>query len=182
MSEGSSAAGYKLIELDLSKSKPSALIQKGDQQVWVGLRSEMLFAVNRTISLSKLEKREGVQYVKGETEPFTGTAIANYDDNSKWETPYKDGKMHGIQVVYRDEVLFKERFYIDGKQDGISIKYDRETGRKIFETLYKNGKRSFRYEYNRWGNLEQKKLYENGKRSMRMKWDRYGKLVEKETF
>jgi len=39
-----------------------------------------------------------------------------------------------------------------------------------------------RYEYNRYGNLEQKELYENGKRSLRMKWDRFGKLVEKETF
>jgi hypothetical protein len=182
VSEGRSAAGYKLIELDLSKSQPSALIQKGDQQVWVGLRSEMPFAVNRTISLSKLEKREGVQYVKGETEPFTGTAIANYDDNSKWETPYKDGKRHGIQVVYRDELLCEERSYIDGKQDGISIQYDRETGRKIFETVYKNGKISFRYEYNIWGNLEQKEFYENGKKSLRMKWDRYGKLVDKETY
>ena len=182
VSEGRSAAGYKLIELDLSKFQPSALIQKEDQQVWVGLRSEMLFAVNRTISLSKLEKREVVQYVKGETEPFTGTAIANYDDNSKWETPYKDGKMHGMQVVCRDEVLSEERSYIDGKRDGIGIKYDPETGRKMLETLYKNGIRSLRMEYNRYGNLEQKELYENGKRSLRMKWDRFGKLVEKETY
>ena len=133
-------------------------------------------------ALSKLEKREGVQYVKGETEPFTGTEIANYEDNSKWETPYKDGKMHGMQIVYRDEVLYEKRSYIDGKRDGSWIKYDPETGRKTFETLYKNGKRSLRYEYNRYGNLEQKELYENGKRSLRMKWDRSGKLVEKETF
>ena len=103
--EGKFASGYKLIELDISKSQPSALIQKGDQQAWIGLRLGMPVPVNRTISLSKLEKREGVQYVKGETEPFTGTAIANYEDNSKWETPYKDGKMHGMQILYRDEVL-----------------------------------------------------------------------------
>jgi len=103
--EGKFASGYKLIELDISQSQPSALIQKGDQQAWIGLRLGMPVPVNRTISLSKLEKREGVQYVKGETEPFTGTAIANYEDNSKWETPYKDGKMHGMQILYRDEVL-----------------------------------------------------------------------------
>ena len=182
MEEGKFASGYKLIELDLSKSQPSALIQKGDQQAWIGLRLGMPVPVNRTISGTKLEKREGVQYVKGETEPFTGTEIANYEDNSKWETPYKDGKMHGMQIVYRDEVLYEKRSYIDGKRDGIWIKYDPETGRKTFETLYKNGKRSLRYEYNRYGNLEQKELYENGKRSLRMKWDRFGKLVEKETY
>ena len=37
--EGRSTTGYKLIELDLSKSQPSALIQKGDQQAWIGLGS-----------------------------------------------------------------------------------------------------------------------------------------------
>ena len=180
--EGKFSSGYKLIELDTSQSQPSALIQKGDQQAWIGFRSGMPVPVNRTISGTKLEKREGVQYFKGETEPFTGTAIANYEDNSKWETPYKDGKMHGMQILYRDEVLYDKRSYIDGKRDGIWIKYDPETGRKTFETLYKNGKRSLRYEYNRYGNLEQKELYENGKRSLRMKWDRFGKLVEKETY
>ena len=180
--EGKFASGYKLIELDISQSQPSALIQKGDQQAWIGLRLGMPVPVNRTISLSKLEKREGVQYVKGETEPFTGTAIANYEDNSKWETPYKDGKRHGMQIVYRNEVLFEKRSYIEGKRDGIGIKYDPETGRKMSETLYKNGKLSLRMEYNRYGNLEQKELYENGKRSLRMKWDRFGKLVEKETY
>ena len=182
MEEGKFASGYKLIELDLSKSQPSALIQKGDQQAWIGLRLGMPVPVNRTISGTKLEKREGVQYVKGETEPFTGTEIANYEDNSKWETPYKDGKMHGMQILYRDKVLYMKRSYIDGKRDGSWIKYDPETGRKTFETFYKNGNRSLRYEYNRYGNLEQKELYENGKRSLRMKWDRSGKLVEKETY
>ena len=87
-----------------------------------------------------------------------------------------------MQIVYRDEVLFEKRSYIDGKRDGIGIKYDPETGRKMSETLYKNGKLSLRMEYNRYGNLEQKELYENGKRSLRMKWDRFGKLVEKETY
>ncbi len=36
--EGKFSSGYKLIELDLSKSQPSALIQKGEKQAWVGLR------------------------------------------------------------------------------------------------------------------------------------------------
>ena len=32
------ASGYKLIKLDLSKSQPSALIQKGEKKAWIGLR------------------------------------------------------------------------------------------------------------------------------------------------
>ena len=39
----------------------------------------------------KLEKREGVQYVKGETEPFTGMRLPTMRQ-FKVETPYKDGK------------------------------------------------------------------------------------------
>ena len=36
--EGKFVSGYKLIQLDLSKSQPYALIQKGEKQAWVGLR------------------------------------------------------------------------------------------------------------------------------------------------
>ena len=182
LSPGQRSRGIKLLQVK-GDEDPYVVLERNGLQGRVFLnKARPSVPVNRTISLSKLEKREGVQYVKGETEPFTGTEIANYEDNSKWETPYKDGKMHGMQIVYRDEVLYEKRSYIDGKRDGSWIKYDPETGRKIFETLYKNGKRSLRYEYNRYGNLEQKELYENGKRSLRMKWDRSGKLVEKETY
>ena len=60
-----------------------------------------------------------------------------------------------MQIVYRDEVLFEKRSYIDGKRDGIGIKYDpRPEGRCL--KPYKNGKLSLRMEYNRYGNLEQK--------------------------
>ena len=37
--EGKFSSGYKLIELDTSQSQPSALIQKGDQQAWIGFRT-----------------------------------------------------------------------------------------------------------------------------------------------
>ena len=179
---GQRSRGIKLLQVQ-GYNYPYVVLERNGLQGRVFLyKARPSVPVNRTISGTKLEKREGVQYVKGETEPFTGTAIANYEDNSKWETPYKDGKMQGMQILYRDEVLYEKRSYIDGKRDGIWIKYDPETGRKTFETFYKNGKRSLRYEYNRYGNLEQKELYENGKRSLRMKWDRSGKLVEKETF
>jgi hypothetical protein len=182
LSPGQRSRGIKLLQVK-GDDDPFVVLERNGLRGRVFLnKSRPSVPVNRTISLSKLEKREGVQYVKGETEPFTGTAIGNYEDNSKWETPYKDGKRHGMQIVYRNEVLCEKRSYIDGKRDGIGIKYDSETGRKLCETLYKNGKLSLRMEYNRYGNLEQKELYENGKRSLRMKWDRFGKLVEKETY
>ena len=55
----------------------------------------------REIARQKLEKREGVQYVKGETEPFTGTAFLSYANGSKSEvTPYVDGKINGTEINY----------------------------------------------------------------------------------
>ncbi len=48
--EGKYASGYKLIKLDLTKSQPSALIQKEEEKAWVGLRlgdsTEQLDMVN----------------------------------------------------------------------------------------------------------------------------------------
>ena len=76
--EGKSSSGYKLIELDTSQSQPSALIQKENRQAWIGLRLGMPNPVKREIARQKLERRGGVLgllYVKGETEPFTGTSI-----------------------------------------------------------------------------------------------------------
>ena len=58
------------------------------------------FALTRDV----LEERDGVQYVKGETEPFAGKHFEYYEDGSKtWETPYVDGKEHGTQIWYRED-------------------------------------------------------------------------------
>jgi len=49
--EGKFASGYKLLEMDLSKSQPSALIQKGEKKAWVGLRlGDSSNQMNRTKS------------------------------------------------------------------------------------------------------------------------------------
>ena len=58
--EGKSSSGYKLIELDTSQSQPFALIQKGDQQAWIGLRLGMSNPLKRAIARQKLERRGGV--------------------------------------------------------------------------------------------------------------------------
>ena len=62
--EGKFASGYKLIELDISnKSQPSALIQKGDQQAWIGLRTSA-----RT-RLNDKEFAKGVQQTESGKDP-----------------------------------------------------------------------------------------------------------------
>ena len=144
--KGRSAAGYKLIELDLSKSRPSALIQKGDQQAWIGLRSEIVPRI-RVVGSDELEKRQGdsgttpIMYVKGESEPFTGTAIEYREDGSKkWETPYVDGKEHGTVIAYyEDGSKWQEIPWVDGKRHGTAIAYY-EDGSKQRENPYVDGK------------------------------------------
>jgi hypothetical protein len=142
--EGSSGAGYKLIELDLSKFQPSALIQKGDQQAWIGLRSGMPNPVKREIARQKLERRGGVLgllYVKGETEPFTGTSIKYRVDGSKsFEMPYVDGKLDGMAINYYEDGSKRwETPYVNGKPYGTAIEYN-EDGSKSAEYVFENGK------------------------------------------
>ena len=159
--EGKSSSGYKLIELDLSKSQPSALIQKGDRQAWIGLRLGISISVNPKATEDELKKHHGIVYRKGESEPFTGTEIRYYEDGSKWkemryvdgkpqgmeiqfredgskcmETPWVDGKRIGMEIAYyKDGSKFSETPYVDGNANGSGIKY-RQDGSKESETTY----------------------------------------------
>ena len=151
VAEGRSASGYKLIELDLSKSQPSALIQKGDQQAWVGLRSGTPFPVNREIPRQKLERRGGILgllYVKGETEPFTGTAFLSYANGTKSEvTPYVDGKINGMEFnYYANGSKYGVTPFVNGKKDGTQIWYN-EDGSLKEEFVFENGKQISRIKY-----------------------------------
>jgi len=155
--EGKFASGYKLIELDVSKSQPSALIQKGDQQAWIGLRLGMPVPVIREVLYEDLEERERVKYVKGETKLFTGTAIQYcklvpggvkfirpaIDGDEAWkrlETPYVDGRRHGMHIVYRkDGSKQRELPYMNGKIEGKVNSY-REDGSKWMEQEFVNDK------------------------------------------
>jgi beta-lactamase regulating signal transducer with metallopeptidase domain len=57
--EGKFASGYKLIELDISQSQPSALIQKGDQQAWFGLRTSARTRLNdKEFAKGKLSRED----------------------------------------------------------------------------------------------------------------------------
>ena len=142
--EGKSSSGYKLIELDTSKSQPSALIQKGDRQAWIGLRLEMPNPVKREIARQKLERRGGVLgllYVKGETKPFTGTAFLSYANGSKSEvTPYVDGKINGTEInYYENGSKYGVTPFVNGQKDGKQIWYN-EDGSKKEEFVFENGK------------------------------------------
>jgi len=102
----------------------------------------------REVSADKLEKRDKIWYVKGETEPFTGTAIQYRKDGSKSsETPYADGVKHGTEITYwEDGSKSREASYVNGKRHGMEIYY-REDGLKRYGIVYENGKKISRKEF-----------------------------------
>ena len=105
--EGKSSSGYKLIELDTSKSQPSALIQKGDQQAWIGLRTGIV-PRTREVTIGNLTWRGGLYYARGDKEPFTGKKITPRSDGSKWlEMPYREW-----QKAWHEDSLLEGRIEV----------------------------------------------------------------------
>ena len=159
--EGKFSSGYKLIELDTSQAQPSVLIQKGDRQAWVGLRSGMSISVKPKATEDELKKHHGIVYRKGESEPFTGTEIRYYKDGSKWlETPYVDGKKQGMEIQFREDgSKCMETPWVDGKRIGMEIAY-REDGSKFSETPYVDGNANgTKIKYRQDGSKESETVY-----------------------
>ena len=143
--EGRSASGYKLIELDLSKSKPSALIQKGDQQAWIRLRSLIIPRI-RVVGSDELEKRldasgtTHTMYVIGESEPFTGMGVwYNKDGSKSKESVYENGKLHGTEMRYTKDRSRLETSYDNSKKHGTEVSYY-PNGTKRYNKPWVNGK------------------------------------------
>ena len=160
--EGKSSSGYKLIELDLSKSQPSALIQKGDRQAWIGLRTGIV-PRTREVRTGDLRMRGGLYYARGDKEPFNGKQITPRSDGSKWlEMPYVNGKRHGKKIWYEiDGRIGYETPYVDGRRQGVAITYY-EDGSKKAETPWVKGNRNgTEIKYRRNGSKESETVYLN---------------------
>ena len=170
--EGSSAAGYKLIELDLSKSQPSALIQKGDQQAWIGLRSGNYFR----------GKKHGIEstYVNGLI--YRSTEYnANFESAKKhgletqyskaggpiwYTTQYEDGKRNGPQTEFYWEngKIRSVKQYLDDVPVDVEVGYS-VNGIKTSEVPYRNGvKDGFAIENFEDGSPLNRALWVNGEK------------------
>ena len=96
----------------------------------------------REVLTEGIEERDGVSYVKEETEPFTGKAIAYYLDGSKKsEYPYVNGKKHGTAIWHNEDGSKRSEIsHMDGKKHGKWIGY-RKDGSKSSESVWENGKK-----------------------------------------
>ncbi len=72
----------------------------------------------REVSTDEIEERDGVSYIKGETEPFMGKEITHYPDGSKRsEISHQEGKKHGKWIGYsKDGSKSSESIWEDGKK------------------------------------------------------------------
>jgi len=121
---------------------------------------------------SKLEARDGIIYVIGETKPYTGTFIEKYENGDTREIiNFKNGKVHGKhERYYKNGQLAMIRFPKNGKNDG-EFKNYYENGNLRTEDKYINGKNdgvSRMYYEN--GQLWRESKYKNGEKVAPTKW------------
>ena len=209
--EGKFSSGYKLIELDTSKSQPSALIQKGDQQAWVGLRLGMpvemtdfdkenpdydltfdneRYAPERKHPYDDLTFREGankerIAYAKDEDEPFTGVGVSPKRKGSLgWESRFLNGKLHGKKTLFNnDGSILSDQPYLNGKLHGLSVSWSSAAaGRLNWEKQHINGKQISDKRYFRSGSVRTETSFKGGKPVLKSTWDKDGNLIESETF
>ena len=118
----------------------------------------------REVSTDELIFRENIAYVRGETEPFTGTVI-NYFENGKKESevPVVNGKRHGTQINYREDGSKSVEIpYVGGIEHGMDVRYC-ENGTKWLETPYVDGKmHGTVIRYNVDGSKKEEVVWENG--------------------
>ena len=95
-----------------------------------------------TVNKDQIKYIDDIAYLKGDKEPFTGTAIGYYKDETKMsEIPYVNGKYHGTQILYRaDGSKLSEIPFANGKEHGTQIWYYEDgSKKKKIKIVYKNG-------------------------------------------
>ncbi|GLI54514.1 hypothetical protein PM10SUCC1_00290 [Propionigenium maris DSM 9537] len=111
------------------------------------------------------ENRDGIAYITGEKEPYTGTLVSYYE-NGKVEAieNYKEGRLEGKCVCYYENGQIKEaRNYKTGKPCGKYVAYY-ENGQIRWKENYKAGKQEIEVvSYYENGQVEFKRNYKASK-------------------
>jgi antitoxin component YwqK of YwqJK toxin-antitoxin module len=94
----------------------------------------------KEIPFERLEKRNGIYYVKNEKEPYSGTAVAKYKDGAiKQRTMFKNGREHGeCMGWYENGQKHYQYSCREGKQHGKAIQWSR-LGKKKQESCFEAG-------------------------------------------
>jgi antitoxin component YwqK of YwqJK toxin-antitoxin module len=156
---GADLVGGNNINSDNSISnKPEQPEQKERVVVVIFTEPEDVIAAKRLVDIN------GVAYLPGESEPFTGRYESYFDVGKKFsehhylngrphglsvmwnengqkssETNYVNGKEDGIYKIFVDGKLFMTTNYKDGKKDGLETTYYPASEKKLSEKTYKDG-------------------------------------------
>ena len=94
-----------------------------------------------TVDFADVEVRDGLQYIKGSSDPFTGKVLKSFD-NGNWqmELDLKDGMPDGKIVTYYKNGQKKEESYFKGGKpaDGEWLGWH-ENGELKIEMIIENG-------------------------------------------
>ncbi|OFX80640.1 MAG: hypothetical protein A2X12_08315 [Bacteroidetes bacterium GWE2_29_8] len=161
------------------------------------------------INTKDIIKKDNLAYKIGETEPFTGTEVAFFDNGNKFtQTPYVKGKIHGTEVIYYlngnkfSETSFifgkyngkmtsyydngnieSEKYYINDYMNGGAVLWYRNGNKKsegVFKDCHEDGLWIFYYEN---GKKEREGEFNLGKRNGKWSyWDTEGNLIETKYF
>lgn len=94
---------------EIERLKKEIEVLKAKQEL-IQLRQELAeLKKGPTVNNDQIKYIDGIPYLKGEKEPFTGTSIGYREDGSKYgEIPFVDGKEHGTVIWYRKDGSKKE--------------------------------------------------------------------------
>ena len=136
------AAGCSGKEEATTETKP---VEEKVQEVKEEAKTEEPLAETKPelegVNYDELEEREGIRYLKGSGNPYTGkTFVLHENGQKKGEGAYKDGKKDGLWLEWYLNGQKKWKInYKNNKLDGLLLGWH-ENGQKRLEVNYKDGK------------------------------------------
>jgi antitoxin component YwqK of YwqJK toxin-antitoxin module len=123
--------------------------------------------IEEAVDWSKLHDRDGVTYLLGTDNPYTGYATLHKNGLIGSEMSYKEGKPHGLWTKwYKNGQKASEMNFDEGKSNGTWTEWY-ENEQKKSETIWKDGKLTdgFRTSWYENGQKKEEINFKDGKRN-----------------
>ena len=137
--------------------------------------------LKEAVERDSIEEREGLLYLSGESEPYSGWVKSMYDSGQvKVLAQFKDGKPADGPFTGWHENGEKqgEGTFKDGKPDGLSAMWH-ENGQKAFEATFKDGKMDGpATSWHENGQKQAEVIHKDGEKISAKYWNRKGEEVE----
>ena len=170
--------------------------------ILIGLSSAMISCTSKKTSLSDLEMKDSIYYLKGENKPYTGQIITKFSSGKdSLKMNIKDGKLDGAYITfhnngkimdsviyYMGKVLFKQSFNKNGQKaacDCNEVQFNSDKGlwmtvndNKMYDgdciSYWDNKNKKSACTFKKGVIRTEKGWYENGKRCFDIIYDENG--------